>query len=189
MTNEKLTRILKMSVPIAAMLSALAGGCKSHEERPPEDMQPGDKLMAADEVSEVTRLMNVQVANGARTDGTLRPYHFSQGNLNSLGREKLDSMVDGGEDSKAELVVYLDLPTSDVEKALTDARHDAVTHHLMGRGLGEDSFRLESGYNPNNTMLAASLRAKETDAAGEESGESSMGGSDQSFAPAGSGSK
>src|SRR5688500_1189263 len=131
MTNEKLTKILKMSVPIAAMLSALAGGCKSHKECcPADDMQAGDKLMAADEQSDVERLMNVHIANGARTEATLRPYHFSHGNLNSLGREKLDLMVDGGEDSKAELVVYLDLPTSDVEKVLTDARHDAVTHHL-----------------------------------------------------------
>ena len=188
MTNVK--TILKVSVPLAAMLSAaLAGGCKSHKECcPAEDMQPSDKLMAADEQSEVSRLMRVHIANGTRTEATLRPYHFSQGNLNSLGRDKLDSMADGGEDSKAELVVYLDLPTSDIEKALTDARHDAVTHYLMGLGLGEDSFRLESGYNPNSTMLAASARApKDDDASDETSG--SDEGDDQSFAPAATGSK
>src|SRR5688572_20340930 len=191
MTNAK--TILKVTVSLAAMFSAAAitGGCSSSKKDccPAEDMQASDKLLAADEVSDVTRLMNVQTANGARTEATLRPYHFSHGNLNSLGREKLDSMVDGGEDSKAELVVYLDLPTSDVEKALTDARHDAVTHYLMGRGLGEDSFRLESGYNPNNTMLAASLRATET-ADGEASGDSSPSdGEAQSYAPSTGASK
>ena len=110
----------------------------------------------------MTRINQEQIAAGARTDATLRPYHFHEAELNSLGLEKLDHMVSGAPRDGA-LVVYLDVPSDGDEKALAAARRKAVTEYLSGRGMAERSFRLESGHNPRATVPVRSLQ-RETDA-------------------------
>jgi hypothetical protein len=163
----------------AAVLAAAStfgrGGCSTHHraETAPTKLKPGDAgedFLAPDEVSETSRLNDMQVAAGARTDSTLRAYHFRRGALNSLGRQKLDrimaanqaDMADAdGADGDDEMVIFLDASagaaaTEEVAKRLSTARQDAVTDYLMIRGLTEDMFRIEMGSNPDDTFLANS---------------------------------
>jgi hypothetical protein len=164
----------------AAVLAAATtfglGGCSTHHraETAPTKLKPGDageEFLAPDEVSETSRLNDMQVAAGARTDSTLRAYHFRRGALNSLGRQKLDRIVaanqadmtdaDGDGDDGDEMVIYRDASAGataneEVAKRLSTARQDAVTDYLMSRGLTEDMFRIEMGSNPDDTFLANS---------------------------------
>lgn len=173
MTQVK-KQILKAVIPAAAMVVlAGVGGCTS-------DMPgvPAEQFMEPGEVTDVSRLADLQVAAGARTDATLRAYHFNHvGGLNSLGRTKLDNMLDADDtDGAGELVVYVDVSATlattgnvteadDAGKRLDAARQDAVSQHLMSRGLTEEQFRLESGHNPNATLFAVSASpANGTDA-------------------------
>jgi hypothetical protein len=149
---------------VAAVLLALAGGCggdKASGGDSADGSRPGEAFYREGETPEVTRMNQEQIAAGARTDATLRPYHFHEAELNSLGLEKLDHMV-GGAPRTGALVVYLDVPSDGDEKALASARRKAVTEYLSGRGLAEHSFRLESGHNPRATVPVRSLQ-RETD--------------------------
>ena len=171
-------QVLKAVLPVAAMAAV---GCTS-------DMPgtPAEQFMEPGEVSHVTRMGDQQIANGARTDATLRPYHFNQaGRLNSLGVQKLERIVDADDaDGEGELVLYVDVPTTDGDKGkkLADARHDAVTKQLMELGLTEEQFRLETGHNPDNLMLVVDALPKEKEGdddkakAGEDDSSSSFGG-------------
>ena len=150
-----------------ALAALVVGGC--HHEKA-DEADAGDTFLEKDEVSDVVRLMDQHVAAGARTDATLRPYHFNHGVLNSLGRQKLDLMLGGLDgESDGELVVYLDVPggkdTTAPEYPLAAARQDAVTDYLMSKGLTEDMFHLESGPNPDNTFIAANAAPKADGAA------------------------
>lgn len=157
-------KITKAMLPAAAALVAIAtlGGCTSNMPG-----QPAEQFMEPGELSHVTRMADQQTAIGSRTDATLRPYHFNAaGGLNSLGREKLDQMIDADDtDGAAELVVYVDTkaPAENdaAGKKLASARQDAVTQFLISRGLTEQQFRLESGFNPESTFAASSARPVE----------------------------
>jgi hypothetical protein len=140
----------------ASAMLAVLGGCSVCDKM---DGHDADKFNDADEVAAATRLMNQQIASGARTDATLRPYHFDNTALNSLGRAKLDSMLND-DDKDGEMVVYVDVPAGegDADKKLASARQDSVTQYLMSRGRSEDTFRLESGFNPNNVMSVMSAK-------------------------------
>jgi hypothetical protein len=170
MTHRK--QLIRTAVlPLAAMAAAAValagvGGCASDQPG-----VPAEQFMEPGEVTEVSRLADQQIAAGARTDATLRPYHFNHaGGLNSLGRTKLDNMLDADDtDGAGELVVYVDVPAAakgdEAGKKLSDARFDAVTQHLMSRGMTEAQFRLESGYNPNSSAFVVSATPQGDDAA------------------------
>lgn len=171
-------QILKAVLPVAAMFAAV--GCTS-------DMPgtPAEQFMEPGEVSHVTRMGDQQIANGARTDATLRPYHFNTaGRLNSLGREKLERIVDADDtDGEGQLVLYVDVPTADGDagKKLAHARRSAVTEQLTSLGLTAEQFRLESGHNPDNRMrvvdaMPAENEAGEDEAAAEDDASNSYGG-------------
>jgi hypothetical protein len=162
---------------LASALLAVLSGCNENEKT---DGRDAEEFNQPCEVSAVTRLVNQQIASGARTDGTLRPYHFDNALLNSLGRAKLDAMLND-DDTDGELVVYVDVPTGegDADKKLASARQDSVTQYLMGRGRTENTFRLESGFNPNNVMSVTSAGAAQGSAT-----QSGTAGSSSSYAPA-----
>ena len=176
--------IIKTTIPAIAALIIVGGGCKS---KPVETTdRDAMEFYKACEVSPVTALANTQIAVGARTDATLRPYHFNDAGLNSLGREKVDFMIrETGDDSTGKLVVYVDLPKGegDADKDLVKARQDAVSAYLVNAGRSQDSFRLEAGFNPNDTIAVTSAKPAATDgaAAGSEAA-----GSAEGFAPAAS---
>lgn len=177
---ELMKQLSKICIPMALIIGATAGGCAVTGEM---EGRPAEEFLGVDEESAVTRLANEQVAAGARSDLTLRAYHFDEGELNSLGKEKLDFIFANGENKGGDKVVYIDASTGDdaAGKKLAQARHDAVKDYLLSTGLAENSFRLESGYNPNNTSAAALPKS-----AGAEGGNVPMGASpaagNQSFA-------
>ena len=150
---------------VAAALLALVGGCGGGAAEggdSADGSRPGEAFHREEDTPELTRINREQIAAGARTDATLRPYHFHEAELNSLGLDKLDHMVSGAPREGA-LVVYLDVPSDGDEKALAAARRKAVSDYLSGRGLAERSFRLESGHNPRATVPVRSLQ-RETNA-------------------------
>src|SRR5688572_882342 len=102
-----MTKLTKIGVPMGLVIALTAGGCSTAGDL---EGRPADEFMAADEESAVTRLVNTQIAAGARTDATLRPYHFQDGALNSLGEEKLDFLFMTCDNKSGETVVYLDVP-------------------------------------------------------------------------------
>jgi hypothetical protein len=157
-----ITNLLKTCIPAAAAV-ALLGGCKS--EPVSESHRDAMEFNKAYEVSDVTRLADTQIALGARTDATLRPYHFNEAELNSLGREKINLMLrETGDDTTGKLVVYVDVPATgegDAEKQLVKARQNAVSTYLVTSGRAEDSFRLEAGFNPNDTMTVSAMKPAE----------------------------
>jgi hypothetical protein len=175
MNQLKKTKASLAAAAAASLLTAAAtlglGGCsESHKATMAKNRaDAGDAFLAPEEGSEVSRLNDTQMAAGARTDSTLRAYHFRRGALNSLGRQKLDRMIaaneadaaDVGGDEGEAMVVYLDAAagaaaSEETAKRLGIARQAAVTDYLMSRGLTEDMFRIQMGYNPDDTFLASS---------------------------------
>ena len=160
------TSLAKSRVPLAMIiaLTVCGGGCQS--DREVAKGRPGEEFLRDDETSAVTRIAERQMAAGARTEATLRAYHFDHAALNGLGREKLDFML-AGAGEQGELVVYLDLAGDDANRQHAVARRADVTEYLGERGLAEGEFRLESGHNPHNTMSVVSA-VPPKDAAADE---------------------
>lgn len=124
-----------------AATALLAVGCHSSSTQPP--MLHGENFVPDDQPHSVDNIAAAQAARGARADATLRPVHFNDAGLNSLGRQKLELML-ADEDAVQPMVVYLDLPpASDAGPA-----RQAVGDYLKARGLAENQFRLVDGPNP-----------------------------------------
>lgn len=162
-----MTRFAKARVRMAMLLAlaACGGGCQSDKDEV-ADGRAGEDFLRDDETSAVTRIVDRQTAAGARTDATLRAYHFTHAGLNSLGREKLDFILADRGQADGELVVYVDVEGDEANRQHADARRASVSEYLTSRaGLSEGEFRLESGFNPHNTMSVVSALPQETEAA------------------------
>ena len=147
----------------AATVLVVACGCQSKHEA---EGRGAEEFLPDHQSSAVTRIVDRQVAAGARTDATLRAYHFDHARLNALGREKVDLVLEHAGD-EGPLELYVDVSDS-------DAREAAVMDYLDGR-VAPDRVRLTAGPNPNNTFAAsAALTAKgkhESGAAGTAVGQ------------------
>lgn len=119
----------------AVVLLLLSGGCQpvGSEEFEPEGPE-----------RTVYRFNNVQAASGARADAMLYPFHFDGAELNALGEQKLDLMLDD-DDAFEPMVVYMRVR----EDELLNNRMAAVTAYLKGSGLGDEQIKFELGDNPN----------------------------------------
>jgi hypothetical protein len=164
--------LMKAFVPAALALTA---GCAAEKDAGGD--RAADAFLRPGDVSHVTRLADAQIAAGARTDATLRPYHFyDDGRLNSLGQEKLDLMAgDDGQSEGGTLVVYLDDSAAGdgaAAEKLAEARREAVTEYLSIQGLDGASFRLETGHNPNVTTSAVPMTSAAADKTGGAGGPS-----------------
>jgi hypothetical protein len=147
---KRMTRLHGTGVSLAALaLAAALGGCQNDTHA-----DGAEQFLARDETSAVTRIVDRQKAAGARTDATLRAYHFDDARLNSLGREKIGLILDGAADG-APFDLYVDV-SPDVETTDPEARQAAVIAYLEDLGV-PDRVRLMTGPNPNNTVPAASL--------------------------------
>src|SRR5947209_12376465 len=91
---------------LLAMALMVGAGC--HHDNPPA-ADRADAFASEPTVPPARQVVTAQAATGARDDATLRPMHFDGGQLNSLGRQKLD-LITQGEDASQQIVVYLDLP-------------------------------------------------------------------------------
>ena len=144
------------TLSLLAMATLLGGGCQKKSSEP--ERRGAESFLGDDETSAVTRLADAQRAAGAREDATLRSYHFSRGELNSLGREQLDLMF-ADVDDQGEYVVYLDLDEAQTHGPFFNERRDAVAAYLSGAdGSSERSVSIVYGVNPNHTFLATAAR-------------------------------
>ncbi|CAN5536570.1 hypothetical protein BH10PLA1_BH10PLA1_11220 [soil metagenome] len=94
------------------------------------------------EVRRVTMIQNQQAAVGAREDGMLYAFHFDGKDLNSLGRDKLASIVEA--DSVEPISIYLE-----VKPDTFDARKASVVAYLQDSGVVESHMKLVQGINPS----------------------------------------
>lgn len=138
---------MKLSM-VAVLLVVAITGCKSN------DCRPGDQFMSDDAQRDVWNATNAQAAAGARADGMLRPAHFSDGSLNSLGQEKLELMLRPESGGALPLVVYMNLPADDAQRK---SRRNSVESYLVKLGLQAGQFKIEDGLNPAAVNAAAPL--------------------------------
>ena len=109
------------------------------------EMFPGD----GDERA-VDRFVKVQSASAARADATLNDNHFdSGGELNSLGRAKLDLMMKDDEASLP-MVVYVDVRRADSRQgaaAAAERCQDSARRYLADHGMADDRVEFRTGPN------------------------------------------
>lgn len=157
-------RIARSAAAAVAALLALtaAAGCQHGAN----DDESKELFRPEEEARQIDRMTEVQSAIAARKDGTLRPHHFDQTALNSLGRGKLDLMLKD-EEASLPLVVYLDLPADDQ----ANARRESVRAYLKARGVQGDQLTVQAGANPADSFPAApSMRMMHMLDAGTASG-------------------
>src|SRR5678815_1601636 len=87
---------------VCGAVLAAAAGCQNDGKNPIH----GEMFPPDEQVRPVDRAIDVQSAAAARSDATLNKYHFDRGGeLNSLGRSKIDLMLKDDEASLP-VVVY-----------------------------------------------------------------------------------
>jgi hypothetical protein len=135
---------------LAGFAISLAAGCSSQ----PEDSSyaHGENYVPDGTYRDEVKFIDITVANGARADGTLRPVHFTEGTLNSLGQKKLDYMLQADTGSATTLTVYIDIPKSD---PAFDKRQDTVSSYLKSKGLKDSQIALVDGPNLKYAAPAA----------------------------------
>jgi hypothetical protein len=173
-------RLKSIAVIAAGTMVLLTAGCKNgmteqqthlHNFFPPDSQQ-----------RQTPRIMETQMAAGARADGTLYPQHFDGAALSSLGTAKLDLML---RDSHAcnPLVVYLAVPND----TLPSERRQTVSTYLANRGgLKADQIVFKDGPNPS-TYNPSAPNLKNYDKTDTGSDETSASSGPASGAPTSTG--
>ncbi len=137
---------MKVSNSMAWLAAAVVvlSGCADNSDKDLFKKDPGEN---------VNRVIDVQSAEGARTDAMLYKHHFTGGHLNSLGRQKVRLML-AECDSCDEIVVYLN---NVGEGELLDKRKAAVEMYLKTTD-GENQARL----HPAQPLLARMIKVEST---------------------------
>ena len=142
---------LAAATAVAGIAGCHGGGAAAPGHEPAAATKVhGEIILPDDQPRATTDVAVAQAAAGARADATLHAAHFDGGELNALGRYKLDSMLEDQE-TAVPLVVYVDVPS---DRPIAQARL-SVFEYLKGRGVAESNIRLESGVNPHSTSPAA----------------------------------
>lgn len=111
----------------------------------------GEMFPRDEQLRPVDRFLEIQSAAAARNDATLNAFHFDRGAaLNSLGREKLDLML-RGDDQSLPLVVYLDVRSPG---GAADAHRDSVRRYLVDHGVADEQLKFRTGPNLEHTRPA-----------------------------------
>jgi hypothetical protein len=155
--------------------AATLTGC--HHNNPPSPNR-ADAFASDPAVPSVQQIVTAQTATGARDDGTLRSMHFDGGQLNSLGRQKLDLMA-RDEDASSRILVYLDLPTD----APVKRARGAVTDFLKSLGVADAQIQIEDGPNPSATAPASKSIADQQRLSDDKKDSKDNGTGYQSSAP------
>lgn len=143
----------------------LAAGC-SEGNKPRWSVN--DHFRPDDEPRSVQQIFAQQHANGARDDGMLYSVHFTGGELNSLGLQKLNTMLSGPEHGVVN--IYLKIP----QDSLYAQREASVVAQLSAKGLASNSYTLTPGENPNlGTPAAGGLRGLQKQTSTSEAGAAS----------------
>ena len=143
---KRRVRLAAIGIICGAALYAVATGCQRDNANAIHgEMFPGD----GDERA-VDRFVRVQSASAARADATLNDNHFDRGGeLNSLGRAKLDLMLKDDEASLP-MVVYIDVRHPDNGQraaAVADRCQDSARRYLADHGLADDRVEFRTGPN------------------------------------------
>jgi hypothetical protein len=140
----------------AGMVVVLTAGCHNQTDTTTTSapLIHGELYVPDSERRDVQNVTLAQAAAGARKDATLYQCHFDSNGINSLGRQKLDLMLEDNAPVDP-LVVYLDLPAN----GLVGQDRDSVIAYLEDRGLQESQVALKDGTNPNNAISAAEATA------------------------------
>lgn len=136
---------LRTSFVIATVV-LLAWGC-SKDNKPKWSVN--DHFRPDDEPRSVQQIFAQQHANGAREDGMLYSVHFTGGELNSLGLQKLNAILNGSQHGPVN--IYLNIP----KDSLYAQCEASVVAQLSARGLASNSYTLTPGENPNLSKPAA----------------------------------
>ena len=160
-TDRKMNWLVGLLTGAAVL--ALAVGCQPENT---EVVAHGEDFPANDAVRPVHEFQDMQAARAARSDATMRKYHFDGADLNSLGEDRLDSMLKTGE-STSPLTVFLDLPADDAQTA---DRKQAVIAYLKDRGLTQEQIVIKDGFNPDSHSLVAPLLGATATPAGAPGG-------------------
>ena len=137
-TNVKLTTLALLGV--ALLTGCAKDGAKKH-------VNNGEDFPAAGQPRSIDRIANAQIAAGARADATLYGHHFDQGELNSLGKQKLRNLL-RDDDACEPLVLYFDTPGVKADDDLGKSRRETVKAFLVDEGLLESQVQFKQGHNP-----------------------------------------
>jgi predicted small lipoprotein YifL len=133
-----------------------------------------DEFAPDDQVTQVTKLADVQAARGARAEATLFAIHFDGDHLSTLGMAKLDVMLK--DDASAPLKLWLAIP--DDENLA--AREEAINAYLKDHGVATEKVVFGRGPNPDMDHPAAKGL---TDLANMDTASSSSSSSSSSSTP------
>jgi hypothetical protein len=161
-TNLPLARLALIGAG-ALLAAATVTGCQSDRGADHSDTgsaRHGEQFPRDTDPRPLDRFVAVQTANGARADATLTADHFDgRGALNSLGRRKLDLMLQA--DEPTPLVLWIDLSraaaaarTVGVAPVPADACRQSVRAYLADHGLDASQVELRNGPNAGRTHLA-----------------------------------
>lgn len=139
-------------------------GCNSSDPADKEKPLWEDPFFPRDDITPPSKVMfDRQVANGAAADAMLFDIHFDGGELNSLGKQKLDLMVKGKRGNMA-TKVYLNMPK---DGEFSTARQTAVEKAFETAGIAKEQYAITFGPNPGVLMPAdAGIRALQPVGAG-----------------------
>jgi hypothetical protein len=128
----------RIRLSIVAFAAVIAAGCANEKPK----LSINDHFMPDNQPRAEQTIFAQQTANGARADGTLYSHHFTAGELNSLGRQKLESMTRGRE--LGMINIYLDVAKDDAY----NSRESAVIAYLSHKGLASTNYAITQGANP-----------------------------------------
>lgn len=142
---------------LLAAISLTAGGCTSSEyDKNAYDFDP--------DRSRTRAILDAQYAKGAAEDGSLSRHHFEHGQLNGLGRDKLDRML-AADGPHARLIVHVDVAAErDVD---TRPMLAAVRDYLSASGVAVSEETVVLGPSPARSAASDSIAGRNRLEAGE----------------------
>jgi hypothetical protein len=135
----------RVAMNVAVLAALLATGCQG------EHTDPNYEFPDAGKMRSYQQMANVQRSAGARADGNLYAYHFTDDSLNSLGRAKVDAMIRNDE-SVRPVTIYM---ATAADQTVNMRRIESVTAYLKDNGLTESQMRFETGANAATYHAAA----------------------------------
>ena len=171
---------LKAIVIAAGVLLGLSSGVGCQQQ---VVVNHSEVFVPDDQPTAMSRLIDAQVARGARNDATLYEVQFDGPKLNSLGMAKLDAML------KDDTALPLNLWLATAEDDSIPARKVSVTTYLKDKGVPSDQIQFASGGNPATDHPAAQpIKDLDKTDTGASSGSSSGGGASADSSSGSSGS-
>ena len=157
---KNLTLAAVLLLPAAALVVASAGCDKSGDASAD---RPDKRMFTDDRRPMINDIMDAYADAGAADDGLLYARHFTDGQLNSLGRDKLAAVVRGS-GVAGPVQVNVDLAEGD---AMKGQRLAAVRQYLDNAGVDAARVKVVDGPNPDKGTRVDPMFESATDGAAE----------------------